>query len=89
MCRTQLEGDRRQNLLDELLTRERLLLASFKNEGAEPDLIRYDVFLPGDYVGGWKVSFAGITGVFPERLYSTSRLYPGPLQCLPWRDLSV
>ncbi|XP_025776093.1 syntaxin-8 [Puma concolor] len=37
---TQLEGDRRQNLLDELITRERLLLASFKNEGAEPDLIR-------------------------------------------------
>ncbi|ELW53069.1 Syntaxin-8 [Tupaia chinensis] len=38
---TQLEGDRRQNLLDDLVTRERLLLASFKNEGAEPDLIRY------------------------------------------------
>ncbi|KAL6064938.1 hypothetical protein STEG23_026962 [Scotinomys teguina] len=37
---TQLEGDRRQNLLDDLVTRERLLLASFKNEGAEPDLIR-------------------------------------------------
>ncbi|EDL10443.1 syntaxin-8 isoform 2 [Mus musculus] len=36
---TQLEGDRRQNLLDDLVTRERLLLASFKNEGAEPDLI--------------------------------------------------
>ncbi|XP_034502954.1 syntaxin-8 isoform X5 [Ailuropoda melanoleuca] len=36
---TQLEGDRRQNLLDELVTRERLLVASFKNEGAEPDLI--------------------------------------------------
>ncbi|KAK2111150.1 hypothetical protein P7K49_010896 [Saguinus oedipus] len=35
-----LEGDRRQNLLDDLVTRERLLLASFKNEGAEPDLIR-------------------------------------------------
>lgn len=52
MCRTQLEGDRRQNLLDELITRERLLLASFKNEGAEPDLIRYDVFLHGDYVVG-------------------------------------
>nr|XP_051685575.1 syntaxin-8-like [Oryctolagus cuniculus] len=42
---TQLEGDRRQNLLDDLVTRERLLLASFKNEGAEPDLIRYGVFL--------------------------------------------
>ncbi|XP_005399443.1 PREDICTED: syntaxin-8 isoform X3 [Chinchilla lanigera] len=37
---TQLEGDRRQNLLDDLVTRERLLLASFKNEGTEPDLIR-------------------------------------------------
>ncbi|EPY86755.1 hypothetical protein CB1_000300024 [Camelus ferus] len=37
---TQLEGDRRQNLLDDLVTRERLLLASFKNEGAEPELIR-------------------------------------------------
>ncbi|KAM6174395.1 syntaxin-8 isoform 1-T1 [Erethizon dorsatum] len=37
---TQLEGDRRQNLLDDLVTRERLLQASFKNEGAEPDLIR-------------------------------------------------
>ncbi|XP_008591440.1 PREDICTED: syntaxin-8 [Galeopterus variegatus] len=37
---TQLEGDRRQNLLDDLVTRERLLLASFKNEGAEPDIIR-------------------------------------------------
>ncbi|CAH6786154.1 Stx8 [Phodopus roborovskii] len=37
---TQLEGDRRQNMLDDLVTRERLLLASFKNEGAEPDLIR-------------------------------------------------
>lgn len=37
---TQLEGDRRQNLLDDLVTRERLLLASFKNESAEPDLIR-------------------------------------------------
>ncbi|XP_072497166.1 syntaxin-8 [Notamacropus eugenii] len=37
---TRLEGDRRQNLLDDLVTRERLLQASFKNDGAEPDLIR-------------------------------------------------
>uniref|UniRef100_A0ABI7XGM5 t-SNARE coiled-coil homology domain-containing protein n=2 Tax=Felidae TaxID=9681 RepID=A0ABI7XGM5_FELCA len=44
---TQLEGDRRQNLLDELITRERLLLASFKNEGAEPDLIRSSLMTGG------------------------------------------
>lgn len=37
---TQLEGDQRQNLLDDLVTQERLLLASFKNKCAEPDLIR-------------------------------------------------
>ncbi|XP_066471275.1 syntaxin-8 isoform X2 [Tiliqua scincoides] len=37
---TQLEGDRRQNLLDDLLTRHRQLQASFKNEGTEPDVIR-------------------------------------------------
>ncbi|KAI5162745.1 Syntaxin-8 [Manis pentadactyla] len=45
--RTQLEGDRRQNLLDDLVTRERLLLASFKNEGAEPDLIRSSLMTGG------------------------------------------
>ncbi|XP_075417037.1 syntaxin-8 isoform X2 [Tenrec ecaudatus] len=44
---TQLEGDRRQNLLDDLVTRERLLLASFKNEGAEPDLIRSSLLTGG------------------------------------------
>ncbi|XP_032947615.1 syntaxin-8 isoform X6 [Rhinolophus ferrumequinum] len=44
---TQLEGDRRQNLLDDLVTRERLLLASFKNEGAEPDLIRSSLMTGG------------------------------------------
>lgn len=38
--------------MDDLVTRERLLLASFKNEGAEPDLIRYDVFISRDYVVG-------------------------------------
>ncbi|XP_029456184.1 syntaxin-8 isoform X2 [Rhinatrema bivittatum] len=37
---TQLEGDRRQNLVDDLLTREKQLQASYKNEGTEPDLIR-------------------------------------------------
>ncbi|XP_051851643.1 syntaxin-8 isoform X2 [Antechinus flavipes] len=37
---TQLERDRRQNLLDDLVTRERLLQASYKNDGTEPDLIR-------------------------------------------------
>ncbi|XP_037663851.1 syntaxin-8 isoform X3 [Choloepus didactylus] len=44
---TQLEGDRRQNLLDDLVTRERLLLASFKNEGTEPDLIRSSLMTGG------------------------------------------
>nr|XP_045380741.1 syntaxin-8 isoform X1 [Camelus bactrianus] len=44
---TQLEGDRRQNLLDDLVTRERLLLASFKNEGAEPELIRSSLMTGG------------------------------------------
>ncbi|XP_010841321.1 PREDICTED: syntaxin-8 isoform X2 [Bison bison bison] len=44
---TQLEGDRRQNLLDDLVTRERLLLASFKNEGAEPDLTRSSLMTGG------------------------------------------
>uniref|UniRef100_A0A8C0SG64 Syntaxin-8 n=2 Tax=Canis lupus familiaris TaxID=9615 RepID=A0A8C0SG64_CANLF len=34
---TQLEGDQRQNLLDELITRERLLVASFKNEDSSID----------------------------------------------------
>ncbi|KAH0629579.1 hypothetical protein JD844_011753, partial [Phrynosoma platyrhinos] len=40
---TQLEGDRRQNLVDELHTRHRQLQASFKNEGTEPDVIRYGI----------------------------------------------
>nr|XP_005989349.1 PREDICTED: syntaxin-8 isoform X2 [Latimeria chalumnae] len=34
---TQHEGDRRQNLVDELLTRERQLEASFKNDGTDRD----------------------------------------------------
>ncbi|KAK2515528.1 Stx8 [Columba guinea] len=37
---TQLEGDRRQNLVDDLLTRHKQLQASYKNEGPEPDVIR-------------------------------------------------
>ncbi|XP_038597967.1 syntaxin-8 [Tachyglossus aculeatus] len=43
---TQLEGDRRQNLLDDLLTRERQLQASYKRESAEPDMIRSSL-MPG------------------------------------------
>lgn len=39
---TQLEGDRRQNLVDDLLTRQKQLQSSYKNEGTEPDVIRYD-----------------------------------------------
>ncbi|KAF2986720.1 hypothetical protein EK904_000220, partial [Melospiza melodia maxima] len=35
---TQLEGDRRQNLVDELVTRHRQLEASYRNEGPEPDM---------------------------------------------------
>uniref|UniRef100_A0A8C0IM26 Syntaxin-8 n=1 Tax=Chelonoidis abingdonii TaxID=106734 RepID=A0A8C0IM26_CHEAB len=40
---TQLEGDRRQNLVDDLLTRQRQLEASYKNDGTESDVIRYDI----------------------------------------------
>uniref|UniRef100_A0A8V1AKX6 Syntaxin-8 n=1 Tax=Gallus gallus TaxID=9031 RepID=A0A8V1AKX6_CHICK len=36
---TQLEGDRRQNLVDDLLTRQKQLQSSYKNEGTEPDVI--------------------------------------------------
>uniref|UniRef100_A0A8D0EC51 Syntaxin-8 n=1 Tax=Salvator merianae TaxID=96440 RepID=A0A8D0EC51_SALMN len=44
---TQLEGDRRQNLVDDLLTRHRHLQASFKNEGTEPDVIRSSLMSGG------------------------------------------
>uniref|UniRef100_A0A8D0L4M5 Syntaxin-8 n=1 Tax=Sphenodon punctatus TaxID=8508 RepID=A0A8D0L4M5_SPHPU len=44
---TQLEGDRRQNLLDDLLTRQRQLQATFKNDGAEPDVIRSSLMTGG------------------------------------------
>ncbi|XP_078011819.1 syntaxin-8 isoform X2 [Phascolarctos cinereus] len=47
---TQLEGDQRQNLLDDLVTRERLLQASCKNDGTEPDLISAILF-PKYHVG--------------------------------------
>uniref|UniRef100_A0A8C6ZPC1 Syntaxin-8 n=1 Tax=Nothoprocta perdicaria TaxID=30464 RepID=A0A8C6ZPC1_NOTPE len=44
---TQLEGDRRQNLVDDLLTRHRQLQASYKNEGPEPDVIRSSLMTGG------------------------------------------
>ncbi|XP_061472484.1 syntaxin-8 isoform X2 [Rhineura floridana] len=44
---TQLEGDRRQNLVDDLLTRHRHLQASLKNEGTEPDVIRSSLMAGG------------------------------------------
>ncbi|XP_078510807.1 syntaxin-8 [Lissotriton helveticus] len=48
---TQLEGDRRQNLVDELLTRERQMQATFKNDGTEPDLIRSSLMARGGTQG--------------------------------------
>ncbi|XP_075759600.1 syntaxin-8 isoform X2 [Pelodiscus sinensis] len=44
---TQLEGDRRQNLVDDLLTRQRQLQASYKNDGTEPDVIRSSLMAGG------------------------------------------
>ncbi|XP_041261140.1 syntaxin-8 isoform X2 [Onychostruthus taczanowskii] len=44
---TQLEGDRRQNLVDELLTRHRQLEASYRNEGPEPDMSRSSLMAGG------------------------------------------
>ncbi|XP_064890480.1 syntaxin-8 isoform X3 [Columba livia] len=44
---TQLEGDRRQNLVDDLLTRHKQLQASYKNEGPEPDVIRSSLMTGG------------------------------------------
>ncbi|XP_039357204.1 syntaxin-8 isoform X3 [Mauremys reevesii] len=44
---TQLEGDRRQNLVDDLLTRQRQLEASYKNDGTEPDVIRSNLMTGG------------------------------------------
>ncbi|EMP23724.1 Syntaxin-8 [Chelonia mydas] len=47
IARTQLEGDRRQNLVDDLLTRQRQLQASYKNDGTEPDVIRSSLMTGG------------------------------------------
>ncbi|XP_053939541.1 syntaxin-8 isoform X3 [Cuculus canorus] len=44
---TQLEGDRRQNLVDDLLTRQKQLQASYRNEGPEPDVIRSSLMTGG------------------------------------------
>ncbi|XP_074703707.1 syntaxin-8 isoform X7 [Strix aluco] len=44
---TQMEGDRRQNLVDDLLTRQKQLQASYKNEGTEPDVIRSSLMTGG------------------------------------------
>ncbi|XP_019398310.1 PREDICTED: syntaxin-8 isoform X2 [Crocodylus porosus] len=44
---TQLEGDRRQSLLDDLLTRQRQLQASYKNDGTETDVIRTSLMTGG------------------------------------------
>uniref|UniRef100_A0A8C5S657 Uncharacterized protein n=1 Tax=Laticauda laticaudata TaxID=8630 RepID=A0A8C5S657_LATLA len=40
---TQIEGERRQILVDELFTAHRKLQASFQNENTEPDVIRYSI----------------------------------------------
>ncbi|XP_069606737.1 syntaxin-8 [Ranitomeya imitator] len=48
---TQLEGDRRQTLVDELLTKERQLQMSFKFEGPEPDVIRSSLMAGGGVAG--------------------------------------
>ncbi|XP_053566014.1 syntaxin-8 [Bombina bombina] len=37
---TQYDGDQRQSLLDELLTKERQLQTAFKSDGTEPDIVR-------------------------------------------------
>ncbi|KAM8945693.1 syntaxin-8 [Pelodytes ibericus] len=44
---TQLEGDRRQNLVDELLTKEKRLQMLFKSEGVEPDVVRSSLMTGG------------------------------------------
>ncbi|XP_007435617.2 syntaxin-8, partial [Python bivittatus] len=44
---TQVEGDRRQHLVDELITAHRKLQASFKNESTEPDVIRSSLMTGG------------------------------------------
>ncbi|NXL84809.1 STX8 protein, partial [Alectura lathami] len=44
---TRLEGDRRQNLVDDLLTRQKQLQASYKTEGTEPDGMRSSLMTGG------------------------------------------
>ncbi|XP_027327482.1 syntaxin-8 [Anas acuta] len=44
---TQMEGDRRQNLVDELVTRQKQLEASYRNEGPEPDVTRSSLMTGG------------------------------------------
>ncbi|XP_035417691.1 syntaxin-8 isoform X1 [Cygnus olor] len=44
---TQMEGDRRQNLVDELVTRQKQLEASYRNEGPEPDMTRSSLMTGG------------------------------------------
>ncbi|XP_039418194.1 syntaxin-8 isoform X3 [Corvus cornix cornix] len=44
---TQLEGDRRQNLVDDLLTRHKQLEASYRSEGPEPDMTRSSLMAGG------------------------------------------
>uniref|UniRef100_A0A8B9BIZ4 t-SNARE coiled-coil homology domain-containing protein n=1 Tax=Anser brachyrhynchus TaxID=132585 RepID=A0A8B9BIZ4_9AVES len=44
---TQMEGDRRQNLVDELVTRQKQLEASYRNEGPEPDMARSSLMTGG------------------------------------------
>ncbi|NXX44698.1 STX8 protein, partial [Tricholaema leucomelas] len=44
---TQLEGDRRQSLVDDLLTRQKQLQASYQNEGTEPDVTRSSLMAGG------------------------------------------
>ncbi|XP_053310129.1 syntaxin-8 [Spea bombifrons] len=44
---TQLEGDRRQNMVDDLVTKEKQLQMLFKNDGAEPDVVRSSLMSGG------------------------------------------
>ncbi|XP_068007706.1 syntaxin-8 [Melanerpes formicivorus] len=44
---TQLEGDRRQNLVDDLLTRQKQLQASYQSEGPGPDVTRSSLMSGG------------------------------------------
>ncbi|KAK1162321.1 syntaxin-8-like [Acipenser oxyrinchus oxyrinchus] len=48
----QSEADRRQNLVDDLLTREKQLQATFKNDGTEPEFSRSSLMTGGGGQGG-------------------------------------